>query len=84
MRDVWFMRPDTRIPHVLFAEGTPAWTLYHRDETAEAGLGEPHERGQQCGRSACGCSDRTTRRAPATQLSANASRSPTSSWAPTA
>ncbi|MEJ8662186.1 competence protein CoiA family protein [Streptomyces sp. MS1.AVA.4] len=47
VRDVWFMRPDTRIPHVLFAEGTPAWTLYHRDETAEARLGEPHERGPQ-------------------------------------
>ncbi|MCX4791819.1 hypothetical protein OG369_38835 [Streptomyces sp. NBC_01221] len=24
VRDVWFMRPDTRIPHVLFAEGIPA------------------------------------------------------------
>ncbi|MFG2227946.1 hypothetical protein [Streptomyces sp. NPDC048644] len=47
VRDVWFMRPDTRIPHVLFAEGTPAWTLYHRDETAEARLGEPHPRGPQ-------------------------------------
>lgn len=45
VRDVWFMRPDTRIPHVLFAEGTPAWTLYHRDESAEARLGEPHKRG---------------------------------------
>ncbi|MEV0580934.1 competence protein CoiA family protein [Streptomyces sp. NPDC050392] len=47
VRDVWFMRPDTRIPHVLFAEGTPAWTLYHRDESAEARLGEPHTRGPQ-------------------------------------
>ncbi|MCX4682603.1 competence protein CoiA [Streptomyces sp. NBC_01433] len=47
VQDVWFMRPDTRIPHVLFAEGTPAWTLYHRDESAEARLGEPHERGPQ-------------------------------------
>ncbi|MER5974215.1 competence protein CoiA family protein [Streptomyces sp. NPDC002055] len=47
VRDVWFMRPDTRIPHVLFAEGTPAWTLHHRDETAEARLGQPHERGPQ-------------------------------------
>ncbi|MFD5344278.1 competence protein CoiA family protein [Streptomyces anulatus] len=45
VRDVWFMRPDTRIPHVLFAEGAPAWTLYHRDESAEARLGEPHKRG---------------------------------------
>ncbi|MFD0395373.1 competence protein CoiA family protein [Streptomyces nogalater] len=44
VRDVWFMRPDTRIPHVLFAEGTPAWTLYHRDETAEARLGAPRAR----------------------------------------
>ncbi|MFI1702381.1 hypothetical protein ACH419_41540 [Streptomyces bobili] len=41
------MRPDTRIPHVLFAEGIPAWTLYHREEAAEARLGEPHERGAQ-------------------------------------
>lgn len=47
VRDVWFMRPDTRIPHVLFAEGIPAWTLYHREEAAEARLGEPHERGPQ-------------------------------------
>ncbi|MEU2380359.1 competence protein CoiA family protein [Streptomyces misionensis] len=47
VRDVWFMRPDTRIPHVLFAEGIPAWTLYHQDGTAEARLGEPHERGPQ-------------------------------------
>ncbi|WP_051694871.1 MULTISPECIES: competence protein CoiA family protein [Streptomyces] len=44
IRDVWFMRPNTRIPHVLFAEGTPAWTLYQRDEAAEARLGEPHSR----------------------------------------
>jgi hypothetical protein len=47
VRDVWFMRPDTRIPHVLFAEGIPAWTLYHREEAAEARLGEPHERDPQ-------------------------------------
>ncbi|MFH8411282.1 competence protein CoiA family protein [Streptomyces sp. NPDC018019] len=47
VRDVWFMRPDTRIPHVLFAEGTPAWTLYHRDGEAEARLGQPHGRGPQ-------------------------------------
>ncbi|MFB7739819.1 competence protein CoiA family protein [Streptomyces sp. NPDC056112] len=44
VRDVWFMRPDTRIPHVLFAEGTPAWTLYHREGEAEARLGQPHTR----------------------------------------
>ncbi|MET7316601.1 competence protein CoiA family protein [Streptomyces thermoviolaceus] len=47
MRDVWFMCPNTRIPHVLFAEGIPAWRLYHRDGTAEALLGEPHERGRR-------------------------------------
>ncbi|MEV5903406.1 competence protein CoiA family protein [Streptomyces sp. NPDC052127] len=47
LRDVWFMRPDTRIPHVLFAEGIPAWTLLHRDAAAEARLGEPHARGPQ-------------------------------------
>ncbi|MEU3516735.1 competence protein CoiA family protein [Streptomyces sp. NPDC006654] len=47
VRDVWFMRPDTRIPHVLFAEGIPAWTLYHRESEAEARLGEPHVRGPQ-------------------------------------
>ncbi|GGV84529.1 hypothetical protein GCM10010512_00010 [Streptomyces thermoviolaceus subsp. thermoviolaceus] len=44
---VWFMRPNTRIPHVLFAEGIPAWRLYHRDGTAEALLGEPRERGRR-------------------------------------
>ncbi|MER5561330.1 competence protein CoiA family protein [Streptomyces sp. NPDC002506] len=47
VRDVWFMRPDTRVPHVLFAEGIPAWTLYHREAAAEARLGEPHARGPQ-------------------------------------
>ncbi|MEU4347175.1 competence protein CoiA family protein [Streptomyces sp. NPDC023838] len=47
VRDVWFMRPDTRVPHVLFAEGTPAWTLYHREAAAEARIGEPHARGPQ-------------------------------------
>ncbi|QFQ99366.1 hypothetical protein F9278_28055 [Streptomyces phaeolivaceus] len=47
VRDVWFMRPDTRVPHVLFAEGIPAWTLYHREGEAEARLGEPHARGPQ-------------------------------------
>ncbi|MEV0553835.1 competence protein CoiA family protein [Streptomyces sp. NPDC050597] len=47
VRDVWFMRPDTRIPHVLFAEGTPAWTLYHREGEAEARLGQPHARGRR-------------------------------------
>ncbi|MGW7067120.1 competence protein CoiA family protein [Streptomyces sp. NPDC054855] len=46
VRDVWFMRPDTRIPHVLFAEKTPAWTLYHREGSAEARFGRPHERGR--------------------------------------
>ncbi|MFD8028052.1 competence protein CoiA family protein [Streptomyces sp. NPDC059717] len=45
VRDVWFMRPDTRIPHVLFAEGIPAWTLYHRESEAETRLGQPHTRG---------------------------------------
>ncbi|MFJ6015182.1 competence protein CoiA family protein [Streptomyces sp. NPDC092952] len=44
VRDVWFMRPHTRIPHVLFAENTPAWTLYHRDDAAEARLGQAHTR----------------------------------------
>lgn len=44
VRDVWFMRPNTRIPHVLFAEGTPAWTLHHRDDAAEARLGQAHAR----------------------------------------
>ncbi|MET7344648.1 competence protein CoiA family protein [Streptomyces sp. NPDC005547] len=44
VRDVWFMRPNTRIPHVLFAEGIPAWTLHTRDDAAEARLGQPHPR----------------------------------------
>ncbi|MFF2374940.1 competence protein CoiA family protein [Streptomyces xiamenensis] len=47
VRDVWFMRPDIRIPHVLFAEGIPAWTLYSREGEAEARLGEPHTRDAQ-------------------------------------
>lgn len=47
VRDVWFMRPDTRVPHVLFAEDIPAWTLYHREGEVEARLGEPHARGPQ-------------------------------------
>ncbi|GGV45248.1 hypothetical protein GCM10010293_53110 [Streptomyces griseoflavus] len=46
IQDVWFMRPNTRIPHVLFHEGVPAWTLYHRDDRAEARLGQPHMRNE--------------------------------------
>lgn len=47
IRNVWFLRPGTRVPHVLFAEGIPAWTLYHREGEAAARLGEPHWRGPQ-------------------------------------
>lgn len=46
VRDVWFMRPNTRIPHVLFAEGIPAWTLYQHNDAAEARLGQPHARNE--------------------------------------
>ncbi|WP_326847298.1 competence protein CoiA family protein [Streptomyces kaniharaensis] len=47
VRDVWFMRPESRVPHVLFAEGIPAWTLYHRAGEVEARLGWPHARGNE-------------------------------------
>jgi hypothetical protein len=84
VRDVWFMRPDTRIPHVLFAEGSPAWTLYHREGEAEARLGQPQARGPQWWRKNLCLHIPHHPPAPAMRSSANASRSTNSAWTSTA